>query len=93
MSQECEISGLPAASAALLFSQSSSPLTHANHFHSPNIFAQMSQFLLSLREHQKFRHRPTREEEEEEEPEEEGPFDLSSNANDTLFFFNIQPAV
>jgi hypothetical protein len=78
MSQECEVTirdGLPNAAAALFFSQPS-PLTHANPIHSPTIFAQMSHFLLSLREHQKLRHQQINEEEEDE-----GPFDLSGKEN------------
>jgi hypothetical protein len=77
MSQECQVNlpeGLPpAAAAALLFPQAS-PLAHPHHpLHSPTLFAQMSHFLLSLREHQKLRHQ----QETAEEEEEEGPFDLS----------------
>ncbi len=69
MSQESELSGLP---MALLASQSSL-LTHASQFQSQNIFAQMSQFLLSLRQHQKFcNHQTSREEDEIDRP-----FDLS----------------
>ena len=79
MSQDCEVNlseGLPPGAAALLF-QPPNPLTHHHHpLHSPAIFAQMSHFLLSLREHHKLRQQQAIEEEEEEE-EEEGPFDLS----------------
>jgi len=83
MSQECEVTlrdGLPSAAAALFFSQSPLPLgTHPPHpphpLHSPTIFAQMSHFLLSLREHQK--HHKLRHPQVDEDDDEEGPYDLS----------------
>jgi len=88
MSQDCEINmrdGLPAAAGALMFPPTPS-MAHPHHhpIHSPTIFAQMSHFLLSLRDHHKLRQQHVVEDEDEE-----GPFDLSGNIFNGSFIIHI----